>query len=86
MKAFRLPSMKRNKPGECLFGEHLDGWMRRGFKISHWKFLSIIFFGVKGTPSSIFFFLEGGEGRRRGATVGDPFFSVQLFVICAAGS
>ena len=86
MKAFRLPSMKRNKPGECLFGEHLDGWMRRDFKISHWKFLGIIFFGVKGTPSSIFFFLEGGEGRRRGATVGDPFFSVQLFVICAAGS
>lgn len=65
VKAFRLPSMKRNKPGECLFGEYLDGWMRRGFKISHWKFLGIIFFGVKGTPSSIFFFW-GRRGKEAG--------------------
>ena len=62
----------------------MDGWMRRGRKLQNFPLEILryhLFCCERYTVEYLLFF-----GRRRGATVGDPFFSVQLFVICAAGS
>lgn len=80
VKAFRLPSKKRNKPGEFLFGEH--GWMGRGLQNFPLEILRYHRFCCERCTVLYFLFFGGGQGRRQGATVGDPFSATFRDLLC----